>query len=430
MKRVLVITYYWPPSGGAGVQRWLKFTKYLPEFGWQPIVITIRPEDATYPVVDHSFEKEVSKDIRIIKTPGKDVFRIYKKIFRPKNIPNAGFANEDTNILKQKIARFIRGNFFIPDPRKSWNRYAYRSAARILTEEKNIKCIITSSPPHSTQLIGLKLSKKFAIPWLADLRDPWTDIYYYRQLYPTFPADSLNQWYEKRIFRNAHQVLTVGPSLKDLFLQKHRIGENKIQVLYNGFDEDDFKELPQTKEDEFTITYVGTLSDLYPIETLIDSVQEKLKDHPGIRLRFVGSVSVNQRKVLDRLPGKNVEFINQVDHPLAIEYMVRSNVLLLVIPEHTSGKGIVTGKIFEYLASGTPILGIGPPDGDSARIIREAEKGFLLNYNDKAGLSSALSTFIDGPSDSLAPHQNTSYLRYSRKTLAGELAQIMNNLVD
>ena len=246
-------------------------------------------------------------------------------------------------------------------------------------------------------------------------------------MYPTFPAHRLNLSYEKRVLKNARQVITVGPSLKDLFVQKHRLGEKQVHVVFNGFDEDDFKALPQKKEEEFTITYVGTLSDIYNINALIGLLKEKLKTHPGIRLRFVGSVSVNQRRELDLIPSENVEYIPHVDHRKAIDYMARSTVLLLVIPEHSSGKSIVTGKIFEYLATGTPILGIGPPEGDSARIISEFDSGFMVDYEDVKGLNNALSFFLDSQTGQ-PPSQQKFPLRYSRKTLTAELAGIMDRL--
>jgi hypothetical protein len=184
MKKVLIITYYWPPSGGAGVQRWLKFAKYLPEYGWEPIILTIDPAYAAYPVTDDSLISEIPSTVKVFTTPAVDYFSIYKK--DKSRIPTAGFANSRENTVKDKILRFIRGNFFIPDPRKGWNGFAFKKACEII-ETEGIKHVITTSPPHSTQLIGTKIKRKYPeIKWIADLRDPWTDIYYYDQFYPTF----------------------------------------------------------------------------------------------------------------------------------------------------------------------------------------------------------------------------------------------------
>jgi hypothetical protein len=175
MNKVLIVTYYWPPSGGAGVQRWLKFSKYLPEFGWEPIILTVDPEFAAYPVTDYSLSEGFPSSVKIFKTAATNYFRVYNK--DKTRIPTAGFANNKENTLKEKIMRFIRGNFFIPDPRRGWNSFAFRKACEIIETER-IENIITTSPPHSTQLIGLNIKKKYpAINWIADLRDPWTDIY-------------------------------------------------------------------------------------------------------------------------------------------------------------------------------------------------------------------------------------------------------------
>ena len=184
MNKALIITYYWPPSGGAGIQRWLKFAKYLPEFGWQPVILTVNEQHAVYPLTDNSLEKEVANNITVYRTAATNWFRFYSS--NKAKVPSAGFASNLNNSIKGKISRFIRGNFFIPDPRRGWNKFAFAKACEII-EKENITTIITTSPPHSTQLIGLKLKKKFKeLKWIADLRDPWTDIYYYDMFYPTW----------------------------------------------------------------------------------------------------------------------------------------------------------------------------------------------------------------------------------------------------
>jgi glycosyltransferase involved in cell wall biosynthesis len=220
----------------------------------------------------------------------------------------------------------------------------------------------------------------------------------------------------------------VGPTLKELFIQKHRIEDEKIDVIYNGFDEEDFSGIVPTDTDLFTITYVGTLSESYPIDTFLDALQDLLTNHPEIRIRFVGSVSYQQQQMLARIPDRNVELIPQVEHHQAITYMVQSDMLLLVIPRHSSGKGIVTGKVFEYLASGTPILGIGPPDGDSAHIIRETKRGTVHDYEDKFGLLNTLAAQLGDRIKSGDSHPDLSDLPYSRKALTSQLAGIMNRL--
>ncbi|MEI8224836.1 MAG: glycosyltransferase family 4 protein [Bacteroidota bacterium] len=389
MNKVLIITYYWPPSGGAGVQRWLKFTKYLPEFGWEPVILTVDPEYAAYPVTDNSLAAELPLSVKVHRTPAIDYFSIYKK--DKSRIPAAGFANSVDNTFKGKILRFIRGNFFIPDPRRGWNKYAFRKACEII-ETEGINHVITTSPPHSTQLIGLNIKKKYpGIKWIADLRDPWTDIYYYKQFYPTFISKRIDSGLEKKVLKKADRIITVGASLKTLFSLKVKGIENKTEVITNGYDEADFKVIAANEPSRFTITYVGTLSDIYPVKGLIAALKNLRLEGKDFVLRFVGTVSENVRElIMSDIPDSSVEFLPYAIHSEAIKYMMSSTVLILIIPSHKSNKSIVTGKLFEYLASGKPILCLGPADGDAAEIINKCRSGVTVDYYDEEKISKFL----------------------------------------
>jgi glycosyltransferase involved in cell wall biosynthesis len=389
MNKVLIVTYYWPPSGGAGVQRWLKFSKYLPEFGWKPVILTVDPEYAAYPVTDNSLATELPSSVKVHRTPAIDYFSIYKK--DKTKIPAAGFANSVDNTLKGKILRFIRGNFFIPDPRRGWNKYAFRKASEII-ETEGINHVITTSPPHSTQLIGLKIKKKYpGIKWIADFRDPWTDIYYYKQFYPTFISKRIDSGLEKSVLKKADRIITVGDSLKTLFSLKVKGIENKTDVITNGYDEADFKGIAANEPSRFTITYIGTLSDIYPVKGLIAALKNLRIEGKDFVLRFAGTVSENVRVlIMSDIPDSSVEFLPYVIHSEAIKYMMSSTVLILIIPSHKSNKSIVTGKLFEYLASGKPILCLGPADGDAAEIINKCRSGATVDYDDDKNISKFL----------------------------------------
>lgn len=422
MKRVLIITYYWPPSGGAGVQRWLKFAKYLPSFGWEPVILTVDPDCASFPVLDESLSDEIPENTKIFRTQSKEWFSVYKKVSGTEKIPFAGFANEKkTTSFKQKVARFIRGNFFLPDPRKGWNRFALEKA-RDLIQNGEIDCIITSSPPHSTQLIGLTLSEEFGIPWIADLRDPWTDIYYYKQFYPTWFAHKLNLRMEKTVLEKASFATTVSPALKDLFAQKIKTSAEKIKVITNGYDLDDFQNLPAAPSNRhFVITYVGTLADIYPLEAFLKAFKQFIEKHSEVVLRFIGTVSPEHRKKIGTIPEKNIELIPYVDHRRAIEYMSSSSVLLLIIPDNKNNKGIVTGKLFEYMAVRRPVLLLGPLDGDAAELIRTSKAGEILEPDNSEGILQLLNDWkIKLPE--VRPDEN-----YSRKKLTQKLADLLNN---
>jgi glycosyltransferase involved in cell wall biosynthesis len=424
MNKVLIITYYWPPSGGAGVQRWLKFSKYLPEFGWEPIILTVDPEFAAYPVTDFSLIDDLPDSVKVYKTPAINYFSIYRK--DKSKIPTAGFASNIDSSIKGKILRFIRGNFFLPDPRRGWNKYAFRKASELI-ETEAIRHIITTSPPHSTQLIGLKIKKKYpGVNWIADLRDPWTDIYYYKQFYPTIISKAVDVRYEKSVLRRADNIITVGESLKTLFSSKVNNVERKISVITNGYDESDFKEVPKIIPKRFTITYVGTLSDIYPVEGLIPALKTFNANGNEFVLRFIGTVSEKTKKLLrSEIPDSCLEFYAYVTHIEAIKFMMNSSVLILIIPLHESNKSIITGKLFEYMASSKPILCLGPSAGDAASIINIVHGGETFNYFDSDGIYDFLVHSIK----KLPQSGINEKLLYSRKELTRHLSEILNSTV-
>jgi glycosyltransferase involved in cell wall biosynthesis len=417
-KKVLIITYYWPPSGGAGVQRWLKFSKYLPEFGWMPVILTVDPQYAAYPVTDNSLIDDLPETVKVHTTRATNYFSIYKK--DKSAIPSAGFANNNDNSFKSRALRFVRGNFFLPDPRRGWNKFAYRKACELI-ESEGIECIVTTSPPHSTQLIGLKLKKKFkSIRWVADLRDPWTDIYYYKQFYPTILSRSIDSSFEKKVLKNADKIITVGASLKKLFSSKLDGLDEKTEVITNGYDESDFRDIYSVRPSRFTVTYVGTLSDIYPVEALIPALNS-LKEKDFL-LRFVGTVSEKTAALLKSgLPEKSLEFLPYVIHSEAVKYMVNSSLLLLIIPLHQSNKSIITGKLFEYLASGVPILCLGPVDGDAAVIIKNCKSGKTFSYYDVDRISEFIKSACNNP---IASDSN-AVSAYSRGNLVKRIAEVL-----
>lgn len=422
MNKVLIVTYYWPPSGGAGVQRWLKFSKYLPEFGWDPVILTVDPKYAAYPVTDFSFKQDLNLSVKVYSTRAINYFGIYKK--DTSKIPSAGFANSVDNTFKGKVFRFIRGNFFIPDPRKGWNKYAFKQAC-VLIEKEGIKNIITTSPPHSTQLIGLKIKDKYpSVNWIADLRDPWTDIYYYKQFYPGFISKWIDLKYEKNVLKKADKIITVGASLKNLFSLKVKGIENKTEVITNGYDADDFAGIPSTSPSMFTVTYVGTLSDVYPVEGFLNALNSFKEKGNEFVFRFIGAVSENQKELIrSKIANSESEFISYVNHATAIEYMMKTSVLLLIIPDHSSNKSILTGKLFEYIASGKPIICLGPEDGDAAEIIRNTGNGRTFSYSDSEEISKYILSIVS----EISVTDVKSAKAFSRLELTRKIIPLLSN---
>ncbi len=431
MKKILIITYYFPPSGGAGVQRALKFVKYLPQFGIEPIVLTVDENKASYPLVDSSLINDIPKEIKIHKTDSFEALNILSKLTSKKNIPYGGFSGQNKEKSSQKILRFIRGNFFIPDARIGWVKYAYDKASEIIENEK-IDTIFISSPPHSSQLIGIKLKKNFPhIKWIADLRDPWTDIYYYKDMMHTAWAKRKDERLELKTIELADEILVVSDAIKRMLAGKSsNIKDKKIHVIPNGFDEVDFNGIARLDSDEFLITYVGTISDVYYPAVFFESLKKLIENHPEdkIKFRFVGSISPEVSNAVETYKLKDkCEFISQVSHSKAIEYMVSSTALLLVIPEVENNKGILTGKLFEYLNTRNPIIGIGPVDGDASIIMNDCNAGKMFNRNQSVDLSDyleALFTAWKQNHDSILNTHNIA--KYSRKAQAKELAALIS----
>ena len=411
MKKVLLITYYFPPSGGAGVQRWLKTIKYLPEFGVEAIVLTVDPAVASYPQVDESLCADVPSSLKVYTTKTKEILSLYKRVSPKREVPYGGFANEPNPTLLQKISRFIRGNFFLPDPRRGWNKYALTKAKEII-ESEGITTVITTSPPHSTQLIGLELKKQYPnINWVADLRDPWTDIYYNSDLYPTSWAQRRNLKYERSVLEGADNIITVSEDCKRLFAEKADVTD-KITVVPNGYDENDFKEMIKEKGEitpNYILSYVGVWApqyDLLPLKALVSGRKD-------ILLRFVGVVSEEIQQEIKSW-GVQAEFIPYVSHKQAISYMRASDALLLFIPNVPNNEGILTGKLFEYLASGRKILLFGPENGDAMHLISECGAGAC--YTENFCLDKFLNQDYTG---------NDHIKLYSRRALAQKIASLL-----
>jgi len=422
--KVLIITYYWPPSGGAGVQRWLKFTKYLPSSGWFPLILTVKPEYAAYPFKDASLYGEIPLDVEVHRTKALNYFALYNR--DQSKIPHSGFASGTDKGLKGRASRFIRGNLFIPDPRRGWNRYAYNKACELIKSE-NITHIVTTSPPHSTQLIGLRLKRRFHhIKWVADMRDPWTDIYYYDMFRPSLPARMIDRQMEKNVLSRADAVITVGQTLASILAAKAEGIENKIHVLPNGFDEEDFEGVIPTLPEKFTITYVGTLSPAYPVAGFISALKEIRAGGRPVALKFVGTVPDPVREMFPaEKDGDSPEFIPYCEHPAAIRHMMDSSLLLLIIPDHPSNRSILTGKIFEYLATEKPILFLGPEDGDAARLLSLCGYQGIFGYNDVEGIRNFIQRVAEGKPVKRSGH----HLEYSRRALTVKLGELLDRIL-
>jgi glycosyltransferase involved in cell wall biosynthesis len=432
MKKVLIVTYYWPPSGGPGVQRWLKFVKYLPDLGYEPIIVTVDPGKATYPITDESLLKEVPEGLTVIRTSTREPYGLYKKLSGRKQVPYSGFTNESATGVFSKISRFIRGNLFVPDARIGWNSFVIEKAAEIIKKNK-IEVIITTSPPHSTQLAGLELKRLFpGIRWIADLRDPWTDIFYYKKMLHLPFIKKKDQEFEKSVLRSADAVITVSDFISRIFSEKPGAdSKDKVHVITNGFDPEDFPDSDVKPNPEFfTLAYVGTISDEYVLSGLIKAFEEVIekagkKAGKKARIMFTGNICNRWKKALEEQPGKSFSFTGHVDHHEAVKRMHMADMLLLVIPDMVQNEGIITGKLFEYLAASRPILGIGPLNGDAARVLEKTGAGKMFSYDDHKNISAFILQYALKEKEWLPDQDQIN--KFSRKAQTEKLVQLMES---
>jgi glycosyltransferase involved in cell wall biosynthesis len=431
LKKILIITYYWPPSGGAGVQRILKFCKHLPLLGYKPYVVTVDEKVASYPAIDNTFEKDIPDEVEVARTDTFEPFNIYSKLIGRKSIPT-GFSNESDPGFMQKITRFIRGNFFIPDARRGWVKYAIREAEKIIEREK-INTVICTSPPHSVQLCGLYLKKKYGIKWIADLRDPWTDIYYYDEFFHMPFAKVADSILERKILENSDAIVTVSNDLKRLFLSKSKkISASKLHVIPNGFDEDDFAGIEGNPGKDFIISYTGTLADSYDPEIFLYGLRSAIEKTKGIRiiLHLIGNPSESVMKKAEEMSiADNVKFTPTVTHEKSVQMLMDSDALLLLIPNVKNDKGILTGKLFEYLASRKPVIAVGPVDGDAAMILKECNAGKMFSRNEEDKIADYISELAQRKlNNEDVSNDDESFKKYSRRAQAEELSKIIQEL--
>ena len=424
MKKILIITYYWPPSGGAGVQRWLKFSKYLPEFGYTPIILTVDEKEASYAQLDYSLLQEVDPTLQVYKTKTFEPYNLYRKLSNKKEIPYGGFSNQKKITLFERFSRLIRGNLFVPDPRKGWNRYALKKALDLISSEQ-IDVVVTSGPPHSTHLIGKRMKEQTGIRWIADFRDPWTDIYYYKELYHSRLATWFDKQLEKRVLSKADKIVTVSEEVGKLLLKKIPGTAEKMVVIPNGYDEADFENVTIIPNEFFTITYTGTISTGYRIDQFIEAISQlpdRIKNQ--MKIRFVGNVPDEILNLFDlKNLGSMVEVLGYIPHDQAVIQMVNASLLLMAIPDSPDNKGIVTGKFFEYLAAKRPILAIGPLGGDVDILIRKCRAGKLFSYDEKEKMSQFILEIFEKIQNGSFRNETTGAEKYTRRNLTQDLSK-------
>ena len=418
--KVLIITYYWPPAGGSGVQRWLKFVKYLQGFNIQPIVYTI--SNPRYPTIDDSLLNEIPENIEVLKHP---IWEPTDLLFWKRELQQEGGIS---NASKNSFLSFIRGNFFIPDPKLFWIKPSVKYLQSYLNKN-DVDVIISTGPPHSMHLIAEKLHQKNDVKWLADFRDPWSDIYYNKDFKELSFVKNRNKKLEKSVLKKADCVLTVSNALKKEFSKY----ANRVEVVTNGFDDDFLEPSKVLLDEKFTISYIGLLPKQSNPENLFRVLQGLCSQHKDfekdLQLNFIGDISdVVKTAVCNNKLKENTRFIDYVDHTKAIEYQQKAQVLLLLIPNVKKCKGILTGKLFEYLSAKRPILAIGPEDGDLADVIEDTNAGVIVDFDNDDKLSSEILKLYDQYKKGNLEVNSKNTNKYHRKELTKKVAFIINSL--
>lgn len=422
-KKILIISYYWPPAGGPGVQRWLKFTKYLPVFGWKPTLFI--PENPSYPIIDESLENEVSPDLEIIKTKIWEPYQLAEKFGKDNKKFKAGqFDVKENQTWKSKLSIFVRGNFFIPDARVFWVKPSINYLKKYLAEN-HFDAIVTTGPPHSMHLIGLGLKKEFPnLKWIADFRDPWTEISYYKHLKLTNSADKKHKNLEQKVFQNADITLATSFADAENFRRK---GANAICIT-NGFDKMEVE--VEVETEKFTLSYIGVLEQLRNPENLWQILENLIKGNQGFKndfeLKFVGEIDDLILNKLENSTLKNsIKNVGYLSHEESNLEMQQSDLLLVTnFPEEKS-KGIIPGKLFEYLQTGNTILSFGPKNADVEKILNETNSGKHFSFEDSENLKQFILEKYEEWKRGETSLIERNISQYSRRNLTKKLVEVL-----
>ena len=423
--KVLVITYYWPPAGGSGVQRWLKFVKYLPEFGVTPVVFTVK--DPEYAVLDESLQNEVADDLEVLRVKIWEPNQLLAKFGGKSKSTSAGFLDAKPG-LKDRLLRFIRANYFIPDSRVFWINSSVKYLEEYL-KDKDFDAVITTGPPHSVHLIGLALKKKLGLKWVADFRDPWTSIDYFHNLPLTKRSLKKHRKLEREVLNTADGVIVVGAHMKEEFDAQN---EN-VHVISNGYDTYAPEETAKL-DTEFTLTYAGLMNDdrnpegLWAVLGRISAASPEFRD--DLKIRIVGSCSPGvHNSIKDNGLIDNFDNLGYQDHDQVAQYQQSAQVLLLTVNKVPSAKGIVTGKIFEYMQARRPVLAIGPTDGDLAGIIEKTHSGVILDFGDEDGMEKVIHGFYRQYKTGSLAVNSRNIESYHRRNLTAELVELLKKSI-
>lgn len=452
MRRVLIITYYWPPAGGSGVQRWLKFSKYLPENGWEPVIYTpLNPDNNS---TDKSLVADILPGTEVVKRKIWEPYGFYKALTGKKEIKaNTISDSSDNRSFIKRLSLWIRGSFFIPDPRCFWIRPSIKFLCRYLKEHP-VDAIISTGPPHSMHLIAKGVSCKTGLPWIADFRDPWTEIFYFKHLNLGKCALNKHKRLEQSVLDEAKKVVVVSSKMQNDFKRRT---STPVEIITNGYDPADFEKVVPAKEDltvdnekPFVLTHTGIFVDNGNPNELWRVLKDKAIADSGfahrLRIRLIGKVDDSVIKsIADAGLLSNTLNMGYMPHLETIAWQKSADVLLLPLRKEPEAAAILTGKFFEYIASGRKILAFGPVNGDLGRALAETGSGRIVDFEDRDGIKAAIddlyeafrkgtennnSSGMDRCGVTSATTSATAAQKYSRRSLAADYAKVLDATVN
>ncbi|MBN1542348.1 glycosyltransferase [candidate division KSB1 bacterium] len=435
MKKVLIIAYYFPPSGGAGVQRTLKFVKYLPEFGWQPLVLSA--ENADYPALDESLLAEIPPDTPVYRSKIVEPYSLYRRLTGQKGAATdiAVLSRDPARPLstRERLSELIRSTFFIPDARIGWYPFAVSLGKKIIAREK-IDLIYSSAPPYTTHLIGRALHRSSRLPWVADFRDSWIGWLSAPQWRPGC-SRALEKWMERVVLRDSNRILAVSAGVKaDLLSRQPDLKDERWEILTNGYDSRDLLVPPVAKSDRLTITYTGSLYGHRNPETLVAALEMLHEESPclaeRIQVRLIGRIApIFERRIESSTVQNRFTLIPYLSHSESLSYLKGTDLALLIIDDAPANRGILTGKLFEYIGAGRPVLALAP-EGDAADLIRSNGFGCVVHPQDKDHLLAVLREFAQKwPQPPLQAVAAERTRPFERRRLTECLASIFNSMI-
>lgn len=430
--KVLIITYYWPPTGGSGVQRWAKFVKYLREFGWEPVIYT--PSNPEVPALDESLLKDIPDDVEVLKQPIWEPHNLYKAFTGQKKDSKlgAGMASDTSGSgFKQKLSMWVRGNFFIPDARKFWIKPSIKFLTNYLAKNP-VEVVVSTGPPHSMHMIAKGVNQNTSIPWIADFRDPWTNIDFVEDLSLTTWGKAAHARMEKAVLKEATEVVAVTPTMaKEL----GEIGDRNVHVITNGFDKDDFDKDVSSPHKACTLLHIGTMNKARNPDILWLAIKELAKEKEDFakhfKLKLIGKIDAGiQQSVSEYGLDELVDIVDYVPHSEIITEQKKAHILLLLVNNSPNAYLLYQGKLFEYMAAGKPVLTIGPESGDTRTLLEKLDQSTYTPFGEKDALKIHLSTLFDDYQEGKLKGIDPSLTDpFTRRALTRQMADLLSTLV-